>query len=279
VKAIVQDTYGGTEVLALREIDKPAIADDQVLVAVEAAGVDQGVWHLMSGLPYMVRIMGFGLRAPKLPVRGTEVAGRVEAAGAAVTRFRPGDEVFGVCEGSFAEYAPAREDRLAPKPSNVTFDQAAAVPVSGGTALHSLRDRGELEAGQRALIIGAAGGVGTFAVQLAKALGAHVTGVCSGRKAELVRSIDADEAIDYTREDFADGRPPVRPDRRHRGPPLALAPSPRADPAGDARDRRRRGRWAVDRRLRAPDPPRATALAVRQPAASAGDLRGARRGP
>ena len=116
MKAIVQDTYGGTEVLALREIEKPAIADDQVLVAVEAAGVDQGVWHLMSGLPYMVRIMGFGLRAPKLPVRGTEVAGRVEAVGSTVTRFRPGDEVFGVCEGSFAEYAPAREDRLAPKP-------------------------------------------------------------------------------------------------------------------------------------------------------------------
>ena len=206
MKAIVQDTYGGTEVLALREIDKPAIADDQVLVAVEAAGVDQGVWHVMSGLPYMVRIMGFGLRAPKLAVRGTEVAGRVEATGAAVTRFGPGDEVFGVCEGSFAEYAPAREDRLAPKPSNVTFEQAAAVAVSGGTALHSLRDKGELEAGQRALIIGAAGGVGTFAVQLAKAFGAHVTGVCSGRKAELVRAIGADETIDYTREDFADGR-------------------------------------------------------------------------
>ncbi len=205
MKAIVQDTYGGTEVLALREIEKPAIADDQVLVAVEAAGVDQGVWHLMSGLPYMVRIMGFGLRAPKLLVRGTEVVGRVEAVGAAVTRFRPGDEVFGVCEGSFAEYAAAREDRLAPRPSNVSFEQAAVAPVSGGTALHSLRDRGELEAGQQALIIGAGGGVGTFAVQLAKAFGAHVTGVCSGSKAELVRSIGADETIDYTREDFADG--------------------------------------------------------------------------
>ena len=206
MKAIVQDTYGGTEVLTLREIEKPPIGDGQVLVAVAAAGVDQGVWHLMCGLPYMVRIMGIGLRAPKLPVRGTEVAGQVQAVGAAVTRFRPGDEVFGVCEGSFAEYARAREDRLAPKPSNVTFDQAAAVPVSGGTALHSLRDKGELEAGQRALIIGAAGGVGTFAVQLAKAFGAHVTGVCSGRKAELVRAIGADETIDYTREDFADGR-------------------------------------------------------------------------
>ena len=206
MKAIVQDTYGGAEVLALREIEKPAIGDDQVFVAVEAAGVDQGVWHLMSGLPYMVRLMGFGLRAPKLPVRGTEVAGRVEAVGAAATRFRPGDEVFGVCEGSFAEYASAREDRLAAKPSNLSFEQAAAVPVSGGTALHSLRDRGDLEAGQRALIIGAGGGVGTFAVQLAKAFGAHVTGVCSGSKAELVRSIGADETIDYTREDFADGR-------------------------------------------------------------------------
>jgi NADPH:quinone reductase-like Zn-dependent oxidoreductase len=123
-----------------------------------------------------------------------------------VTRFRPGDEVFGVCEGSFAEYARAREDRLAPKPSNVGFEQAAAVPVSGGTALHSLRDRGDLEAGQRVLIIGAGGGVGTFAVQLARAFGAHVTGVCSARKAELVQSIGADETIDYTREDFADGR-------------------------------------------------------------------------
>src|SRR6266536_600438 len=206
MKAIVQDMYGSPDVLELREIDKPVVGDDEVLVRVHAAGVDQGVWHLMAGLPYLVRIAGVGLRAPKNPVRGIDVAGRVEAVGENVTRFGPGDEVFGTCRGSFAEYACAGADRLVPKPANLTFEQAAAVPVSGCTALQAVRDRGKVRPGQRVLIIGAGGGVGTFAVQLAKAFGAEVTGVCSTTKVELVRSIGADRVIDYTREDFADGR-------------------------------------------------------------------------
>jgi NADPH:quinone reductase-like Zn-dependent oxidoreductase len=206
MKAVVQDRYGPPEVLALREIDRPVAADGEVLVRVRAAGVDQGVWHLMAGMPFLVRIMGFGLRAPKVAVRGLDLAGRVEAVGAHVTGIQPGDEVFGTCEGAFAEYARGGTDTLAPKPSNLSFEQAAAVPVSGCTALQALRDRAELRAGQRALIIGAGGGVGTFAVQLAKAFGAEVTGVCSTAKLDLVRSIGADHAIDYTREDFADGR-------------------------------------------------------------------------
>lgn len=206
MKAIVQDTYGSPDVLQLREIDTPVVGDDEVLVQVHAAGVDQGVWHLMAGLPYLMRIAGFGFRAPKNPVRGYDVAGRVQAVGKNVTRFQPGDEVFGTCRGSFAEYACARADRLAPKSANLSFEQAAAVPISGYAALQAVRDQGKVRPGQRVLIIGAGGGVGTFAVQLAKAFGAEVTGVCSTSKTDLVRSIGADRVIDYTREDFADGR-------------------------------------------------------------------------
>ncbi len=206
MRAIVQDRYGSADVLALREIDTPAVEVDDVLVRVHAAGVDQGVWHIMAGLPYLVRIMGYGLRAPKVSVRGTDVAGRVQAVGANVTRFQPGDEVFGSCDGSFAEYACARADRLAPKPASLSFEQAAAVPVSGCTALLGIRDKGEVRAGQRVLVIGAGGGVGTFAVQIAKAFGAEVTGVCSTSKTDLVRSIGAERVIDYTREDPVDGR-------------------------------------------------------------------------
>ncbi len=208
MKAIVQDRYGPPDVLELREIETPVAGTGEVLVRVRAAGVDQSVWHLMAGQPYLVRLMGVGFRAPKVPVRGFEVAGTVEAVGGNVAGFQPGDEVFGSCEGSgsFAEYGCARADRLAPKPANLGFEQAAAVPVSGVTALQALRDRGEVRPGQRVLIIGAGGGVGTFAVQLAKAFGAEVTGVCSTAKQELVRSLGADRAIDYTREDFADGR-------------------------------------------------------------------------
>jgi NADPH:quinone reductase-like Zn-dependent oxidoreductase len=205
MKAIVQDTYGSADVLELRDIDKPGLKDDEVLVRVHAAGLDRGVWHLMTGLPYLVRVMGFGLRRPSVAVRGREVAGRVEAVGAAVTRFRPGDEVFGICEGSFAEYAAAREEKLGSKPKNVTFEQAAAAPISALAALQALRDKGNVQPGQKVLIIGATGGVGAFAVQIAKAFGAHVTGVASTTKADTVRSIGADEFIDYTREDFADG--------------------------------------------------------------------------
>jgi NADPH:quinone reductase-like Zn-dependent oxidoreductase len=205
MRVIVQDTYGSPDVLELREVDKPVAGDDEVLLRVHAAGLDPGVWHLMSGQPYLVRMMGFGLRKPKVRIRGRDVAGRVEAVGTNVARFRPGDEVFGTCEGSFAEYASARAARLAPKPANLTAEQAAVVPISGLTALQGLRDKGKVQPGQKVLIIGAAGGVGTFAVQLAKAFGGEVTGVCSTTKLDLVRSIGADHVIDYTREDFVDG--------------------------------------------------------------------------
>jgi NADPH:quinone reductase-like Zn-dependent oxidoreductase len=206
MNAIVQDIYGSSDVLELRDIDRPVAGDGDVLVRVHAAGVDRGVWHLMTGLPYLVRILGYGLRTPKTRVRGTDVAGRVESVGKDVTQFQPGDQVFGICDGSFAEYACAREDKFVRKPANLTFEQAAAVPTSALTALQGLRDAGKLEPGQKVLIIGASGGVGTFAVQIAKALGAEVTGVCSTTKTDLVRSIGADRAIDYTREDFGDGR-------------------------------------------------------------------------
>ncbi|GAB2745713.1 NAD(P)-dependent alcohol dehydrogenase [Streptomyces bullii] len=206
MKAIVQDVYGPPDVLELRDIDKPVARDDEVLIRVRAAGVDPSVWHLMTGLPYPIRLMGFGLRKPKLRIRGWDVAGRVESVGRNVTRFAPGDEVFGTCEGSYAEYACTREDRLAAKPSRTTFEQAAAVPISAFTALHCLREQGRIQRGQKVLVIGAGGGVGTYAVQLAKAVfGAEVTGICSTGKTELVRSLGADHVIDYTRDDFAGG--------------------------------------------------------------------------
>jgi NADPH:quinone reductase-like Zn-dependent oxidoreductase len=205
MRAIVQDTYGSTDVLELRDIDKPEIAGDEVLIRVHAAGVDRGVWHLMTGLPYPIRLAGYGLRAPNTPVPGSDVAGMVEAVGKDVTRFKPGDEVFGIGKGTFAEYARAPENKLAPKPANLTFEQAAAVAISGLPALQGLRDHGKVRPGQKVLIIGASGGVGTYAVQLAKAFGAHVTAVCSTTKVDLVRSLGADHVIDYTRDDFAKG--------------------------------------------------------------------------
>jgi NADPH:quinone reductase-like Zn-dependent oxidoreductase len=206
VKAIIRDAYGSVDALRLADIDQPVAGEVDVLVHVHAAGVDQGVWHLMTGTPYAMRLAGFGIRAPKNALLGYDVAGRIEAVGAQVSEFRPGQEVFGTCRGSFAEYAVARADRLLPKPGNVTFEQAAVVPISGFAALQAVREQGGVRSGQRVLIIGAGGGVGTFAVQIAKADGAEVTGVCSASKAELVRSIGADHVIDYTREDFVDGR-------------------------------------------------------------------------
>jgi NADPH:quinone reductase-like Zn-dependent oxidoreductase len=206
MKAIVQDEYGEAEdVLRLKEIGRPEIGEEEVRVRVHAAGLDRGVWHFMMGQPYLMRIAGVGLRAPKNPVLGRDLAGVVEGVGTNVTRFQPGDEVFGIGEGSFAEYARAAEDKLEPKPNNLTFEQAAAVATSGSTALQALRDHGRVAAGQDVLIIGASGGVGTFAVQLARACGARVTAVCSTAKADMVRSIGADRVIDYTREDFAQG--------------------------------------------------------------------------
>jgi NADPH:quinone reductase-like Zn-dependent oxidoreductase len=206
MRAIVHDKYGSADGLELRDLDRPEVGDGEVLVRVHAAGVDRGVWHVMRGLPYPIRLAGYGLRAPKTPVLGADVAGVVEVAGTGVTRFKPGDEVFGIATGSYAEYAIAREDKLAPKPSNLTFEQSAVVAISGLTALQGVRDHGKVQPGQKVLIIGASGGVGTFAVQIAKSYGAEVTGVCSTAKVDLVRSIGADHVIDYTHEDFADGQ-------------------------------------------------------------------------
>jgi NADPH:quinone reductase-like Zn-dependent oxidoreductase len=205
MKAIVHQTYGPTDVLELRDIDRPAIADDEVLVHVRAAGVDRGVWHIMTGLPYPIRLAGYGFRAPKDPVLGMDLAGVVEAVGKDVTRFRPGDEVFGIGKGSYAEYARAAENKLAPKPANLSFEQAAAVAISALPALQALRDHGRVQPGQKVLITGASGGVGTYAVQLAKAFGAEVTAVCGPTKTDLVRSLGADHVLDYTRNDFAGG--------------------------------------------------------------------------
>jgi len=204
MRAVVQHTYGSADVLHLAQIERPEPADNEVLVRVHAAGLDRGTWHLMEGKPYLVRL-GFGIRRPRNPVPGRDVAGTVAAVGSAVTRFVVGDEVFGVGPGSFAEYAVAREDKLAHKPVNATFEQAAVVPVSGGAALQALCDVGKVEPGQKVLVTGASGGVGSYAVQLAKAFGAEVTGVCSTAKLDLVRSLGADHVVDYTRDDFADG--------------------------------------------------------------------------
>jgi NADPH:quinone reductase-like Zn-dependent oxidoreductase len=201
MKAIVQDRYGPPDVLELREVDKPVVADHEVLIRVHAAAVNARDWHVMRGDPYMARlVLGFG--RPKAKIRGTDFAGRVEAVGKDVKRFRPGDEVFGEADGAFAEYVCAPDDVVEPKPANLTFEQAAVVPMAGNTALMGLRDLGGVQPGQKVLVNGASGGVGTFAVQIAKSFGAEVTGVCSTRNVDLVRSLGADHVIDYTREDF-----------------------------------------------------------------------------
>jgi NADPH:quinone reductase-like Zn-dependent oxidoreductase len=201
MKAIVHDSYGSAEVLRTRDIPKPKVGDDDVLVRVHAASVHLGDWILMTGSPFVMR-MATGLRKPKNPVPGTDVAGTVEAVGKDVQRLRPGDEVFGWSAGAFAEYVAASEDHFVAKPANLTFEQAAAVGVSATTALQLLRDNGKVQPGQTVLINGASGGVGSFAVQIAKSLGAEVTGVTSTKNLELVRSIGADHVIDYTRDDF-----------------------------------------------------------------------------
>lgn len=204
---IVQDRYGAEPEAVLRLVvaDRPTIGDDEVLVRVRAASVDRGTWHAMAGMPYPVRAAGFGLRRPKYANPGRSLAGTIAAVGAGVTGFRPGDEVFGIGYSSFAEYSRARADKLAPKPVNLSFEQAAAVPVSALTALQAVRDHGRVRPGQKTLIIGASGGVGSFAVQLAAHSGAEVTGVCSSSKVDVVRALGADRVIDYTCEDVADG--------------------------------------------------------------------------
>jgi NADPH:quinone reductase-like Zn-dependent oxidoreductase len=204
MQAVIQDRYGTSEVLRLGTLAVPDVRDHEVLVRVHAAGLDRGTEHLMTGKPYAVRL-ATGLRRPRKPVSGRDVAGTVVRVGAAVTRFAPGDEVYGVAPGSFAEYAAGREDKLAPKPANLTFAEAAVVPISAGTALQALTDVGGVQPGQRVLVVGASGGVGSYAVQLAKALGAVVTGVASPAKADFVRALGADHVLDYTRDDFADG--------------------------------------------------------------------------
>jgi len=202
MKAITYDKYGSADVLEFRDIDKPDIEDNQVLVRVRAASVNPYDWHFMTGLPYFSRTQ-FGLRKPKAKGLGADLAGRVEAVGASVTRFDPGDEVLGeVVTGSLAEYVCVREDFAVAKPDNLTFEQAATVPMAGLTALQGLRDKGRMQPGNKVLINGASGGVGTYAVQIAKAFGAEVTGVCSTRNVDLVRSIGADHVVDYTEGDF-----------------------------------------------------------------------------
>ena len=204
MRAITQDRYGSADTLELRDIDRPVPNDHDVLVRVHAAGVDRGVWHLMTGLPYPTRL-AFGLRRPKSPVPGMDLAGVVEAVGPAVTRFTPGDEVVGIGRGAFAEYALADEGKLTTKPRRLTFHQAAVLAVTGSTALQAVHDHGRVRPGQHVLVLGASGGVGTYAVQIAKAAGATVTGVASTAKLDVVRDLGADHVIDYTRDDPVDG--------------------------------------------------------------------------
>ncbi|WP_130513619.1 NAD(P)-dependent alcohol dehydrogenase [Krasilnikovia cinnamomea] len=208
MRAVVQDRYGADPEgrLRLAQIARPQIGPGEVLVRVRAASVDRGTWHLMAGLPYPVRAAGFGMRRPRYANPGRALAGTVAAVGADVTGLQPGDEVFGVGAATFAEYACARADKLAVKPATLSFEQAAALGISGLTALQAVRKHGRVAAGQKVLVLGASGGVGAFATQLAKADGAHVTGVCSTTKVDLVRSLGADRAVDYTREDALDGR-------------------------------------------------------------------------
>jgi NADPH:quinone reductase-like Zn-dependent oxidoreductase len=201
MKAVVYYNYGSPDVLKCEEVEKPTAGDNEVLIKVRAASVNPLDWHFMRGTPYIVRIQA-GLRKPKVTRLGVDVAGQVEAVGRNVTQFKPGDEVFGACRGAFAEYACTSESALVMKPYNVTFEQAASAPVAAFTALQGLRDKGQIQPGQKVLINGAAGGVGTFAVQIAKSFGADVTGVCSTRNVDMVRSIGADRVIDYTQEDF-----------------------------------------------------------------------------
>lgn len=205
MRAVVRTEYGDADVMRVAQVARPKIGDQEVLVRVHAAGLDRGVWHVMTGLPYASRL-AFGLRRPKRPVLGLDVAGTVAAVGPGVTRFKVGDAVYGTATGTFAEYAVAREDKLAPMPANLTSAQAAAVPVSGCTALHAVHDVGRVAAGQRVLVTGASGGVGSYAVQLAKAAGAEVTGVASAAKADLVRGLGADHVLDYRTPDWLAGR-------------------------------------------------------------------------
>ena len=264
MRAIVQEAYGDADVLRPAERPLPrALRDDEVLVRVHAAGLDRGTWHLMTGTPYAVRLV-MGLRRPRQPVPGLDLAGTVAAVGAAVTRFAPGDEVYGIGTGTFAEYAVAKEGKLAAKPATLTHEQAATVPVSAITALQAVTDLAEVQAGQRVLVTGASGGVGSYAVQIAVAAGAEVTGVASAAKADLVRSLGATHVLDYASDDFADGPGPLRRDHRHRRQRLAVPAAPGADADRHGGARGRRGRRPPHRHE--PPAPRARRLPVRAPA-------------
>lgn len=205
MRAVTQNRYGSAEVLELSTVERPRIAPDEVLVEVVAAGVDRGVWHLMTGRPYLIRLLGYGLAKPKTRVPGFDISGRVVAIGAEVERFQVGDEVFGIANGAYAEFAAAKEEKLAHKPASVSFERAAVAAISGITALQALTEVGRLEAGQSVLIIGASGGVGSYAVQIAKAKGATVTGVASASKSGMVRDLGADAVVDYATDDYLDG--------------------------------------------------------------------------
>ena len=280
MRAIVQEAYGSApeRVLRLAEIPKPTLGRDQVLVRVRAASIDRGTVHLMTGLPYLMRVIGFGLRAPKQPNPGRSLAGTVEAAGQDVTAFVPGDEVYGTCDGSFAEYVAAQPGLLAAKPPSASFQQAAAAPVSATAALQAVRDKGEVSAGQTVLVIGAGGGVGLFAVQIAKAFRGHVTGVCSGAQADLVRSVRAEQIIDYTREDFADGRRRFDVIVDIAGNSAAVTSASSPDSSGDARHRRRRDRRTLARWFR-PSTADTGVVGFGEPEAHPADIEGERRRP
>ena len=247
MKALTQDRYGTADVLEYRDIERPSPREGQVLVRVVAAGVDRGAWHFMAGKPYLMRLLGFGLRAPSVAVPGTNFAGVVEVVGPDVTAFTPGDEVYGATRGTFAEYAVASIGKIAPKPPQLSFQQAAVLPYSTFAAMQALRDHGHVRPGQHVLVVGASGAVGTIAVQLAIAFGATVTGVCSGVHADLVRSLGAIEVIDYARDDFADGSRQFDLILDIGGRTSVGEAAPRADADRNARHRRRRRR-PVDRR-------------------------------
>jgi NADPH:quinone reductase-like Zn-dependent oxidoreductase len=254
---ILQDTYGAEpeDILRLGEADRPAAGEDEVLVRVHAASVDRGTWHIMAGLPYPIRVAGFGVRRPKYRNPGRSLAGTVEEVGKRVTGLQRGDVVFGVGAASFAEYAAAPASKLAVKPANLTFEQAAAVPISGLTALQAVRDHGRIQPGQSVLILGASGGVGSFAVQIAKTFGAEVTGVCSPAKLDAVRALGADRVLDYTTDDIADASRrydvilDIGGNRRLAHLRAVLAPRGRLVIVGGETD----GRWlgGTDRQIRA----------------------------
>ena len=246
MKAIVQDRYGLPDVLRLEDVERPVASDDEVLVRVQAAAVNIGDWHLLRGTPYVMRIATGPFR-PRHHVPGLDLAGRVESVGKDVTQFRPGDEVFGWCRGAFAEYACAGQDNFLPKPANLTLEQSAAVGDSAFTALNAVRDQGKVQPGHEVLINGASGGVGTFAVQIAKSFGATVTGVCSTRNMDLVRSIGADEVIDYTQEDFTQGGAALRRDARSGREPFIVRLQAGADLPGDIRPGWGRGHGSLVR--------------------------------